>query len=213
MAGSRVIVAMDVTDRESAVRIARAVTDEIFAIKVNWPIILGCGPDIVAELGDYGKVICDLKIADIPNTVRLIIEQITRQKPWGVITHAFPGADSLEAAVRTNPSLKVFSIVAMSNPGSVQMVDQHFEEMVRISVDAGVYGFVGPGNKPELLAQIRELAAGKTIITPGIGAQGGNPADAIKAGSDYVIVGRHIYNAADPLAAVKNINSEIARIL
>ena len=74
----RVILALDVTDTERARSLARSVRGEVDAIKVNWPLVLAGGLGIVRELSAAAYVLCDFKIADIPNTNRLIIEQAAR---------------------------------------------------------------------------------------------------------------------------------------
>ncbi len=192
---------------------ARWIGDLAFAIKVNWPLILGAGVGIVGELSRMTRVICDLKIADIPNTNRLIVEKIMQQKPWGIIAQAFPGSDSLSAVVDAAAGANVFSVVAMSNEGSSQFIDRHVEEMVNMSRDAGVYGIVAPGNRPERLALVRSMAKDLRIIAPGIGAQGGSAAQAIRCGADYIIVGRSVYQADDPAMALGRINEEVSTLI
>lgn len=210
MAGEgRVIVALDVGSAGEALGIARGIGGSAFAIKVNWPLILGAGVGIVGELSRTARVICDLKIADIPNTNRLIVEKVVQQGPWGIIAQAFPGRDSLSAVVDAAGGAKVFSVVAMSNEGSAQFIDRHVEEMIKMSRDAGAYGIVAPGNKPGRLASIKSAADGLKIISPGIGAQGGSAGEAVRCGADYVIVGRSVYQSADPPGTLRRINEEI----
>src|SRR5439155_1216168 len=71
----RLIAALDVPDVDRAHAIARAVRDRTDAIKVNWPLVLPTGSAIVRELAADGYVLCDFKLADIPNTNRLVVEQ------------------------------------------------------------------------------------------------------------------------------------------
>lgn len=69
------ILALDVTDPLKAEDIAEQVSGEIDAIKINWPLVLSAGPWMINDLSGVCDVICDFKVADIPNTVRLIVEQ------------------------------------------------------------------------------------------------------------------------------------------
>src|SRR2546429_9917487 len=69
----RLIAALDVPDVDRAHAIARAVRDRTDAIKVNWPLVLPTGSAIVRELAADGYVLCDFKLADIPNTNRLLV--------------------------------------------------------------------------------------------------------------------------------------------
>ena len=86
---NRVIVAMDVIDPVVARDMAKQISSEIFAIKVGWPLILHSNADIINDLSRYSKIICDLKIADIPNTNEMIVNKVRENGAWGVIAHAF----------------------------------------------------------------------------------------------------------------------------
>ena len=89
----------------------------------------------------------------------------------------------------------------------------HAEEMAKMGVRCGVAGFIAPATRPERIADVRKIIGNRKILSPGVGAQGGSASDAIKAGADYVIVGRAIYKADDPRAAVIAIESEIRSVL
>ena len=97
----------------------------------------------------------------------------------------------------------------MTQYGAAYFMDKHMEEMAKLSMKAGVYGVVAPGNKPAMINKIRKMVGSKMIISPGIGAQGGDPATAIKNGADYVIVGRTICQSKDPSVALNEINRSI----
>ena len=206
---SRLVVALDLTDADKLMQIAGNIGGEVFAIKINWPSIMIQGAGIVGELSRFGKVICDLKIADIPNTNSMIVESVVKMGAWGVISHSFTGGDSLRAAVESARNAKVFSVVSMSHPGSSDFINRHTDELIEVSRNAGAYGLIGPGNNPKELARIRKLAGNMVIMTPGVGAQGGKASEAIRSGSDLVIVGRAVYNSHDPLEAVRALNLEI----
>src|SRR4030042_3100432 len=95
----RLILALDVTSRAEAKRVVDASKEYLDAIKINWPLILAAGPDIITELSKVKDVICDLKIADIPNTNRLICEQAMGRGASAVICQGFVGEDSVKACV------------------------------------------------------------------------------------------------------------------
>jgi orotidine-5'-phosphate decarboxylase len=85
-------------------------------------------------------------------------------------------------------------------------------ELVDIAREAGADGIIAPATRPERLAMIRQRAGSKLkILSPGVGTQGGDAATAIKAGADFVIVGRSIYNAPDPYQAAKNFVEQLRR--
>jgi len=210
---SRIIAAIDLTDPHRSLELAEKIHNEIFAIKINWPLLMVAGVSIIRDLSSYGRVICDLKIADIPYTNSLITRNVKENKGWGVIAHAFPGSDSLKAVVDSAGNMKTFAVVSMSHPGSDQFINHLSLDLLRMSVDVGVNGVIAPGNDIEMIRRIRENGKDLTILSPGIGVQGGNPADAILNGSDYVIVGRSIYNSEDPLEEVRRINRSVNSVL
>jgi len=205
---TRLILALDVMDRRRAMEVFDAVREWIDAVKINYPLVLSCGPDMVDTLSRIRPVICDFKIADIPNTCRLIAENAFQRGASGVITHAFSGIDSLEAireVADTHEGL-VFSVVEMSHPGALESYDGITDRMIDISLRAGIKGFIAPGTRPDKIGHIRELVGEEGIIlSPGIGAQGGDGRIAIESGADFIIVGRAIYNASDPASVAMKI--------
>ncbi len=208
MEGSRLVVALDVLERERALAIARTLSRHVAYIKINWPLILSAGPQIVSDISAFVPVICDLKLADIPNTQMLIAREVERLGAFGVIAHFFVGTDSIQAISEAAPSLKVIGVVAMTHHGSSEVMDFEIDKLIALAGKSNVWGVIAPGNKPQLLSRIKENLPGKVIFTPGIGAQGGNVAEAIKNGSDYIIVGRSIYESEDPLGVIEKLNSE-----
>ncbi len=119
------------------------------------------------------------------------------------------GEDSVRAAVEAAPGKDVFVITEMSHPGGTQFTAPHAEEMARLAVRAGAAGIVAPATRPERVRTLRGIVGDRLILSPGVGAQGGKASDAIRAGADAVIVGRAIYEAADPASAATAIAREI----
>src|ERR1700704_1306605 len=140
----RLLLALDVTDVASAWSVARAVRDHVDGIKVNWPFVLSAGSRIVHELADLGYVLCDFKIADIPNTSRLIVEQAVRAGASGVICHAFAGEDSVRACVEAAGSADVFVVTELSHPGGQDFTAKFSDEFARIAVRTGAAGIIAP---------------------------------------------------------------------
>lgn len=211
---SRLILALDETDRAKALAVADAVAGTADAIKINWPLVLAAGPEMITELSRRADVICDFKVADIPNTVHLIVEQAVARGAKAVIVHAFTGSDSLSEAVRTaGDRAAIYAVTEMSHPGGREFTAPNAEALARTGVACGVRGFIAPATRPERIAAIRQIIGDREILSPGVGAQGGSAADAIRAGADYVIVGRAIYQAADPRAAARAVAAEIRAAL
>jgi orotidine-5'-phosphate decarboxylase len=205
---NRVILALDVTSRSDAMRVVNAVREHVDAIKINWPLILAAGPDIISEMSKVKAVICDMKIADIPNTNRLIVEQAMSRGASAVIAHGFTGDDSVKACVEAAKG-QVFVVTEMSHPGGKQFTAPVADRLASLAKSCGARGIVAPATRPERIAALRKLIGNMEIISPGVGAQGGKASDAIRAGADYIIVGRAIYEAPDPGAAAKALADEV----
>lgn len=199
---SRLVLALDETDGAKALRVAEAVSDKVDAIKINWPLVLSEGPSMITRLAELSDVICDFKVADIPNTVRLIVENAVSRGASAVIVHAFTGDDSLRAAVEAAGDAEIYAVTEMSHPGATMFTARHAEEMARLGMDCGVDGFIAPATRPDRIRAIRAVAGPvPKILSPGVGAQGGKASDAIRAGADYAIVGRAIYGSDDPASS------------
>src|SRR5512136_79031 len=207
---NRMILALDVTSKAEALRVANAARNYVDAIKINWPLILAAGPDIIREVSKLKDVICDLKIADIPNTNRLIVEQAIARGASAVIAHGFTGDDSVRACVEAAKG-QVFVVTEMSHPGGKQFTAPIADKLAVLAKEAGARGIVAPATRPERIADLRKLIGKLEIISPGVGAQGGKASDAIKAGADYIIVGRAIYESSDPASAAKVLAEEVLK--
>jgi len=204
----RLILALDVTSRAEAKRVVEASRDYLDAIKINWPLILAAGPEIITELSKVKEVICDLKIADIPNTNRLICEQAVGRGASAVICQGFVGEDSVRACVEAARG-QVFVVTEMSHPGGRQFTAPVADKLAALAKAAGARGIVAPATRPERIAELRKIIGSMEIISPGVGAQGGKASEAIRAGADYIIVGRAIYESSDPGGAARGLAEEI----
>lgn len=210
---TRMILALDETDGDKALAIVRDVAEYIDAVKINWPLVLTAGPEMITELSKITDVICDFKVADIPNTVSLIVSNAVKRGAAAVIVHAFTGDDSLKAAVDAAGDAEIYAVTEMSHPGGKMFTALHAEEMAKLGVECGASGFIAPATRPDRIAAIRAVIGDLKILSPGVGAQGGSASSAIKAGADYVIVGRAIYKAEDPRAVAKAISDEIKTVI
>ncbi|MBI5001625.1 MAG: orotidine-5'-phosphate decarboxylase [Euryarchaeota archaeon] len=202
------ILALDVTDRGRALNIAKATAGHLDAIKVNYPLALACGMEIVRDLAKDAYVLCDFKVADIPNTNRLIVERAIASGASGVVCHAFAGSDSVKACVDAAKGREIFVVTEMSHPGGQQFTGRLADELAKVAVEAGAKGVIAPATRPDRIAHIRKIIGKLEILSPGVGAQGGSASDALKAGADHIIVGRSIYEASDPAKVAKHLVEE-----
>ncbi len=212
-----IILALDVTDRESALRIAENVSGSVDAVKIGYPLVLATGLSITSELSSFGPVIADFKVADIPNTDRLICEQVFSAGADAVIVQGFTGPDSLKECIAAaeKSGKKVFVVAEMSHPGGNRFMDGKVSaEIAAMARENNAFGIVAPATRPERVKELRAVIGNDLkIISPGVGAQGGSAADAIRAGADWIIVGRAVYQAEDPRAAVEKIAAEIRGLI
>src|SRR5438876_11187761 len=209
----RLILALDMTDPKRAVELAGSVRSHVDAVKVGWPLVLAGGLDVLRTLAKSGYVLCDFKIADIPNTNRLIVEQAVDAGASGIICHGFVGEDSVRACVDAAGGKDVFVLVEMSHPGGIEYTAKHAEDLARLATRANATGIIAPATRPERVRALRAIIGRKQILAPGVGAQGGKASEAIAAGADAIIVGRAIYEAASPVAAAQGIAGEIRSVV
>ena len=113
---SRLILALDETDERKALEVADSVGDLVDAIKINWPLVLSTSPEIITRISRSSEVICDFKVADIPNTNKLIVCEAVKRGASGVIVHAFTGSDSVTAAVTNSTQRAPASTRNTPNP-------------------------------------------------------------------------------------------------
>ncbi|QDA31931.1 orotidine-5'-phosphate decarboxylase [Thermococcus indicus] len=211
MSGSedrRLILALDVYERERALEIAEHTADYLWAIKVNWPLIIGSGLGIITELKQVTglPIIADLKLADIPNTNRLIASKVFEAGADYIIAHGFVGRDSVGAVMELGETIIV---VEMSHPGAKEFIQPVTDKLIELANELEPFGVIAPATRPERVSYIRsKLKHGIKILTPGVGAQGGRAGEVLKAGADYVIVGRSIYASENPRESARILYEE-----
>jgi len=198
---SRLVLALDETDPARALSIAKEVSPFVAKIKINYPLVLSAGLDIVTKISEFSSVICDFKVADIPNTNRLITEAAFNAGASGIIAHAFPGPESLKAIREVDSDKELYVVITMSHPKGGDFF--RIEDFCSLALEAGATGVVAPATRPEDVAKVRNLVGNLKIISPGVGAQGGSSKDTLRAGADYIIVGRGIYQSDNPAEAAE----------
>ena len=116
---TELILALDVTEKKKALAVAHACAPHVDAIKLGYPLILSCGLSMAKELEEVDlPLIADFKVADIPNTNRLIVEQVFDAGFSSVICHGFTGKDAIQACVDTTSDYggACFVVAEMSHP-------------------------------------------------------------------------------------------------
>lgn len=230
MTTSRVIVALDVPTTEEALAIAARLDPSRCRLKVGKELFTAAGPGLVEKLSGAGfEIFLDLKFHDIPNTVASACRSAARLGVWMVNVHALGGRAMLQAArealeaVPRRPLLIGVTVLTSMSEADLREVGipaaplDAVSRLAALTQACGLDGVVCSAQEgPMLRTQVR---ADFKLVTPGIRPAGAGsddqqrittPAQAVRGGSDYLVIGRPIVRAADPLAALDAINAEIA---
>lgn len=228
----RVIVALDYPDAGQALALAGRLDPGQCRLKVGKELFVRAGPALVERLAAAGfQVFLDLKFHDIPNTVAQACRAAADLGVWMVNVHASGGLRMMQAAREAvEKSAKPPRLIAVTVLTSMSGEDlrqigldvepaAQVERLARLTADAGLDGVVCSAQEAELLRAA--IGPDFLLVTPGIRPAGSavgdqsrilTPARAVAAGADYLVVGRPITQAADPVAALLAINAEIVNI-
>jgi orotidine-5'-phosphate decarboxylase len=232
-ARKRLIVALDVPDAASAIRLVDQLDGACQWFKVGLELFVAAGPAVVESLAARGySVFLDLKLFDIPNTVAGAVRSATALGVKMLTLHAAGGPAMLAAAraaldgVAHPPQLLAVTVLTSMDQAQVNAVglDRSPAEQVavlaRMGLEAGMRGFVC---SPQEVAARRSLAGPEgVLVVPGIRPAGAaigdqkriaTPADALRQGASYLVVGRPITQAPDPAAAANAILKEMSESL
>ncbi|HXE90973.1 MAG TPA: orotidine-5'-phosphate decarboxylase [Terriglobales bacterium] len=229
-AAERLIVALDVATASEAKRLVQAIGPGP-GYKIGKQLFVAEGPGLVRELTGSGRrVFLDLKFHDIPNTVAGAVRSAAELGVSMLTVHACGGRRMLEAAVEAagkagSPPL-VLAVTVLTSLGEADLgeigvpvgLTEQVIRLARLAQQAGCGGVVA---SPRETAELRrELGAEMVLVTPGVrpaGSASGDqartatPGEAIRAGADYIVVGRPITGAPDPGEAARAVVVEITR--
>jgi len=220
----RLVVAIDLSAREDIVRLAESLRGAAGMLKIGLQAFMANGPSIVRELvGDGHKVFLDLKIHDIPNTAQHAVAEAAFLGASIATVHAAGGESMLRACA--HDQLLVLGVTVLTSLTESDLLKIGFggsavANAVRLARLAQTSGLRGVVASPLEIEPLRE-ACGRdfVVLTPGIrpaGADAGDqrrtmtPGDAVRAGADYIVVGRPITGAANPRPAALRIVEEMA---
>lgn len=223
----RIIVALDLPSAAEAKALVKRCESHVSFYKVGLQLFMASWFETVDWLRDRGhKVMLDLKFFDIPETVKLAVEQINNR---GVNLATIHGNDAIvRAAVEARGDMKLLAVTVLTSFGEEDLrlmgMTGSIADLVALrakrALELGCDGVVSSGLEAETLR--RDLGERLLIVTPGI-RPGANTRDgsddqqrivtagrAIAAGADHVVVGRPISKAADPLQVIEAMQGEIA---
>lgn len=229
----KIIIALDYSSDAPALTLVERLQPELCRLKIGKELFTAAGPAVLEKFMRRGfEVFLDLKFHDIPNTTAQACKAAAELGVWMVNVHALGGRRMLMAAAdavaKTSKPPKLIAVTMLTSMAQEDLADIGIQatpaEMVlrlaTLTRDCGLDGVVCSAQEAALL---REHCGTKFIlVTPGIRpAQASlddqsrimTPLSAIKAGSSYLVIGRPITQAADPLQALLNINKEIGVVL
>jgi orotidine-5'-phosphate decarboxylase len=224
-ARGRLIVALDVPSVAEAERMVARLDRSVSFYKIGYQLAFAGGLPLAADLIAAGKqVFLDLKLHDIGNTVQKGVESVAGIGATFLTVHAFPQTMKAAVAGRQGSALRILGVTVLTSYDDADLAaagyDMGVGELAAArAAQARDIGLDGLVCSPEEAANLRGIVgASMALVTPGIRPAGSatgdqkrimTPADAIRAGADYLVVGRPVVAAADPRAAAETIVAEI----
>ena len=226
----KVLIALDFADADSALQFVANLNPTTCRLKVGKELFAVAGPELVSNLAEQGfDVFLDLKYHDIPNTVAKAVQAAAKMGVWMVNVHAMGGRKMMQAAARAiEDSEHKPLLIAVTVLTSMQQADLEEigftgspgENVLRLATLAKESGMDGVVCSAQEAADLRQqLGEDFCLVTPGIRPQGSNhndqkrimtPAEAIQAGSSYLVIGRPITQAEHPVDVLTSINQELS---
>ena len=225
-----IIVALDLPSADEALTLARALAPVVGGFKIGSELFTYAGPDVVRQIRSTGaSVFLDLKFHDIPNTVAKSVVAAVQLDVQMLTVHASGGKAMLEAAEkaalatakilgRAAPLVLAVTVLTsldsneLSQVGLPANVGHQVERLAKLAAASGLRGLVC---SPLEIAGLRQIIpSSMALVTPGIRGAGSLPDDqkrtlsageAISAGADWLVIGRPICAAPDPVKAAQNI--------
>lgn len=229
MPDPKIIVALDFDTAEETLKLVKQLRPEACRLKVGKELFTTAGPALVDQLvGDGFDVFLDLKFHDIPNTVAAACKAAARLGVWMVNVHAMGGSKMMLAARDALEGLsqrpKLIAVTVLTSMGKDDLLEIGMDvepqdavlRLAKLASSCGLDGVVCSAREAAILK--RELGQSFQLVTPGIRPANAarddqnrvmTPTDALRMGADYLVIGRPITKAEDPLSALNEINREI----
>jgi len=221
MPDDRLIVALDTPNAMDALALVERLGDDVSFYKIGLGMLTGGGLALADELKNAGKrVFLDMKLFDIGATVEAAVRGLAQYDLDLLTVHGDPHVVRAAVKGRGERVTKIMAVTILTSLDRADLdaalikkgeIGDLVVERARIALDAGADGVIA---SPQEAAMIRALpeAKGKLIVTPGVRPEGAalgdqkrvaTPAEAIAAGADHVVIGRPIWQTADPRAAAR----------
>ncbi|MGI2135337.1 orotidine-5'-phosphate decarboxylase [Shewanella baltica] len=226
-----ILVALDYDNKNHALQLIDQLDPNMCRLKVGKEMFTLFGPQLVKDIHDRGfDLFLDLKFHDIPNTVAKAVAAAAELGVWMTNVHASGGLAMMEAAKKAllpygdkAPMLIAVTVLTSMSDEDLKQLGinvpafEHVQRLAKLTQQAGLDGVVCSAQEATALKSL--LGKDFKLVTPGIrpiGSDAGDqhrvmtPPQAIAAGSDYLVIGRPITKAADPLAALQAIHQSLA---
>ena len=226
---SKLIIALDFSSSSEALKFVGQLSPADCKLKVGFELFVSEGPEMVRQLIDQGfDVFLDLKFHDIPNTVASVCKAAAKLNVWMMNVHASGGSEMMEAAYNalseldSPPKLIAVSVLTSMSDEQLQvtgvnaLAKDQVKHLSSLAKKAGLDGMVCSAHEAVLLR--KSLGDDFLLVTPGIRPKGADigdqsrvmtPSDAVRAGVDYIVVGRPITQSDNPLVVIQDINHEM----
>lgn len=224
---SALIVALDVPSLEEANHLARALEHEVGGFKVGMELLMGEGPRAISSIAELGlPVFADVKLHDIPNTVGRAAERIRVAGARWVTVHGAGGVTMIRAAVDGMDGQGVLAVTMLTSLSSSDLAEirveatppEYVAAIAGLAAEAGCEGVIC---SPAEITTVRGAQPSLRVFTPGVRPPAADPGDqkrtatpeqAMADGADYLIIGRPITSAPDPVLAAREIADSMAAI-
>lgn len=231
MQSCELILAVDVPDKESLPHVVDKLPNALRWLKIGLELFCAEGPRLLQHASlEQRQVFLDLKLHDIPRTVERAVAAASRNRVRLLTVHAGGGRAMVEAAVQAARNFgpdapKIIAVTALTSLGETDLRDigvhrsmrEHVLALAELALGAGAHGLVC---SPHEIAPLRErFGDAPLLVVPGIRSSLDAPgdqkrtaaaADAVRAGANYLVVGRPILDAPDPRTAAQRLLDEIA---
>ncbi len=221
----RIILAADELGLAQCLNLVSKIGARIYAVKIHNLFDLH-GPKVIKQLRDAGarRIWVDAKLHDIPNTVKLRAAAIAKSEADILTVHASGGVDMMRAAKEGAPNMKIYAITVLTSLDDEQVKNIYgktsaLEQVLYLASMAGTAGLNGLVCSSREVGTLGPIFEHMDRVVPGVRSAGKDagdqkridtPAAAIKAGATHLVVGRQITQAVNPLAALNEIEMEVA---
>ena len=221
---NRIIIALDNSNLESSIKIVKELKKYAFAFKLGYEFFYNFGKEGYNLVKNENvKIFLDLKLYDIPNTIKKAVEALSMLEPYFLTIHISGGDDMLKAANLSKRNTKILGVSILTSIKSDTAKKFYFNSDIKnivsnFSTYAVKNNLDGIICSPNEIKQIKKITKNKLlIITPGIRPLGFKvpnddqartmtPKEAVEIGADFLVIGRPITQSSNPLQTLKAIN-------